>query len=154
MSFLETVRITNSNGVFCSFTKFYCFNIQRGFSRPKKEVWLGNSHKIHSQMPSLQKTNNSFANLFYCRDIYARILKQKNFDNELLANSQDHELNRDVQLINKNWIVSIFRGDFLRSKKRCGFETHTEYTANHPLSNNFIIVLQILFIAEIYAHEY
>ena len=101
MSFLETVRITNSNGVFCSFTKFYCFNIQRGFSRPKKEVWLGNSHKIHSQMPSLQKTNNSFANLFYCRDIYARILKQKNFDNELLANSQDHELNRDVQLINK-----------------------------------------------------
>ena len=47
-------------------------------------------------MPSLQKTNNSFANLFYCRDIYARILKQKNFDNELLANFQDHELNRDV----------------------------------------------------------
>ena len=112
MSFLETVRITNSNGVFCSFTKFYCFNIQRGFSRPKKEVWLGNSHKIHSQ-----KTNNSFANLFYCRDIYARILKQKNFDNELLANSQDHELNRDVQLINKIRLFQYSEGIFSAQKR-------------------------------------
>ena len=117
MSFLETVRITNSNGVFCSYTKFYCFNIQKGFSRPKKEVWLGNSHKIHSQMPSFQKTNNSFANLFYCRDIYARILKQKNFDNELLANSQDHELNRDVQLINKILLFQYSEGIFSAQKR-------------------------------------
>ena len=117
MSFLETVRITNSNGVFCSFTKFYCFNIQRGFSRPKKEVWLGNSHKIHSQMPSLQKTNNSFANLFYCRDVYARILKQKNFDNELLANFQDHELNRDVQLIYKILLFQYSEGILCPKKK-------------------------------------
>ena len=134
MSFLYHVGSTTQTDISSSLTKFYCFNIQRGFSLPRNRCGFEFSTQYTTNHVLSLTHQSLFLHPCSCWDISVWILKQKNFVNELLTILSGPRPKPIFPAHQQNSIVSIFRGDFLSPRNRCGFEFSTQYTTNHVLS--------------------